>query len=100
MISTQESRATFPIAGVTLLIAAGLALYSQWSDIAQALVSARNVVAIAKEAIEVKNDVREVGAKLEINRQQTAELLRLVREVQRSVSRRNPGDCAPQRSPF
>lgn len=34
MISTQESRATFPIAGVTLFIAAGFALYSQWSDIA------------------------------------------------------------------
>ena len=100
MIDTSRPRASFPLAGLTLIIAAGFALYSQWFDIIRTLNSARNVVAIANEAIEVKKDVREATAKVELNRQQTAELLRLVREVQRSVSRKNTADCVQQRIPY
>lgn len=100
MVATRKNRGSLALAGASLFVAAEFSLYSQWSSIVQAMDRARNVIAVLHEAIEVKKEVREATVKVEANRQQAAEILRIVREMQRVISRKTATGCESTKLPF
>lgn len=100
MVAAKRKRGSLVLAGASLLMAAGLSVYSQWSGIVQVLDSARNLIAVLNEAIEVKKEVREAAAKMEVNRQQAVEIMRIVRDLQRLAYRKAATGCDSTRHPF